>query len=94
MIKYGDLIIFDDKHKLLCGDSTKKEDVKYLIGKQIIDLVITDPPYGVLYKGILNDKPEDLKMLLDLSFKNIANIMDKGSSIYVFHSDKMQIYLI
>jgi len=25
MIQIGDLIIFDDKHKLLCGDAIKKE---------------------------------------------------------------------
>jgi len=28
MIQKGDIVIFDNKHKLMCGDSTIKEDVE------------------------------------------------------------------
>lgn len=36
-------------HRLLCGDATKKEDVKRLMNRQRADMVFTDPPYGVDY---------------------------------------------
>ena len=44
--EYGDLYILGN-HRLLCGDSTKKEDIEKLVDKNIIDLVLTDPPYNV-----------------------------------------------
>ena len=42
----GDLIILGD-HRLLCGDSSKDEDVDCLLDGQHIHLVNTDPPYNV-----------------------------------------------
>jgi DNA modification methylase len=44
--KPGDLWILGD-HRLLCGDSSKSEDVDRLLGGASIQLVNTDPPYGV-----------------------------------------------
>jgi DNA modification methylase len=44
--KPGDLWILD-KHRLLCGDSAKPEDVDRLLDGAKIHLVNTDPPYGV-----------------------------------------------
>jgi DNA modification methylase len=34
-------------HRLLCGDSTKREDVDRVTGGKIAELCLTDPPYGV-----------------------------------------------
>ena len=42
----GDLWILGD-HRLLCGDSSKAEDVDRLLNGQSIHLVNTDPPYNV-----------------------------------------------
>jgi DNA modification methylase len=44
--KPGDLWILGN-HRLLCGDSSKAEDVDRLLDGAIIALVNTDPPYGV-----------------------------------------------
>ena len=44
--KPGDLYILG-KHRLLCGDSTKAEDVERLMDGQKADMVFTDPPYGM-----------------------------------------------
>jgi len=46
--KMGELWILGD-HRLLVGDSTKREDVERLMGGGKADLFLTDPPYGVSY---------------------------------------------
>ena len=35
------------KHRLMCGDSTSIDAIEKLTEKQSIDMVFTDPPYGV-----------------------------------------------
>ena len=45
-VKTGDLWQIG-KHRLLCGDSTKKEDVERVMEKEKAELVLTDPPYGI-----------------------------------------------
>jgi DNA modification methylase len=49
--KPGDLWLLGE-HRLLCGDSTKPEDLTRLMGGVVADLVFTDPPYGVNYQSI------------------------------------------
>ena len=39
------------KHRVMCGDSTKKEDVERLMGQQKVGLLLTDPPYGISIVG-------------------------------------------
>ena len=44
--KIGDVYILGN-HRLMCGDSTKEEDVERLMDGQKADMVFTDPPYNV-----------------------------------------------
>lgn len=45
-VKPGDLWRIGD-HRLLCGDSTKREDVQRVMRGERAEMVWTDPPYGV-----------------------------------------------
>lgn len=61
--KTGDLFLLDGKHRILCGDSTKKIDIEKLMDGSKADMVFTDPPYRLMsesfgYKG--NAKYGDL----------------------------------
>lgn len=44
----GDIWICGD-HRVLCGDSTKGDDVRTLMAERKPNLMVTDPPYGVDY---------------------------------------------
>lgn len=57
-VKQGDLYQLGN-HRLLCGDSTKREDILRLVDGATIDMIFTDPPYGmsaVSKSGVLSEK--------------------------------------
>lgn len=45
-VQTGDMYILGN-HRLMCGDSTKKEDVALLMEGKQADMVFTDPPYDL-----------------------------------------------
>ena len=47
--KLGDLYELGN-HRVLCGDSTKLEDVERLMDGKKADMVFTDPPYGIAFE--------------------------------------------
>jgi len=50
------------KHRLMCGDSTSKEDVGELMRGEKAGAVVTDPPYGIGYEESKNwAKPDYVK---------------------------------
>ena len=53
--KPGDLWILGE-HKLLCGDATKSDDYKTLLGEELVDMTFTDPPYNVNYANTAKEK--------------------------------------
>lgn len=90
------------KHYLICGDSTKIETytkLTELAGKKA-DLLFTDPPYNVNYKGqgkktsngILNDRMSDQNFLFFLqdTFYALSTALKPTAPMYVFHASKTQ----
>ena len=47
-------------HRLLLGDTTKKEDICQVVGEDKVTLLLTDPPYGV---GYVEGKQEFLETI-------------------------------
>lgn len=96
--KNGDIFILG-KHRLMCGDSTIKEDVDKLTDGKLADMIFTDPPYNVDYEGgvddngskmkIQNDKQSDadFKEFLQKAFDNMALHCKNGGTIYCCHAD-------
>jgi DNA modification methylase len=104
--KPGDLWILGE-HKLLCGDSTKREDVERLMAGKKASLWCSDPPYGInyvevtnkkrsdkCYSTIKNDKLQD-EALQKFIFEAISNSlphMKENFAFYMWHAMKMQSY--
>lgn len=45
-VKIGDVYVLGN-HRLMCGDSSDRQNIDILIDKDKIDLILTDPPYGI-----------------------------------------------
>jgi len=87
------------EHRLICGDSTKPETFAALMGDEKADIVITDPPYGVSYKGgakkeregIANDEldSEQLCGFLKAAFTAANGVCKRGAAFYIYLASGM-----
>ncbi|WP_303834696.1 site-specific DNA-methyltransferase [Ruminococcus flavefaciens] len=81
------------RHRLMCGDSTSQEDVQKLLAGQQVDMVLTDPPYNVNYKGtagrIMNDNMEssEFRQFLKKAFLNIRLALKNGCTFHIWYAD-------
>lgn len=69
--KPGDLWLLGD-HRVLCGDSTKAEDVRRLMGGEKADLCLTDPPYGADIQYATHNDTQDALVGLIAGFFPLA----------------------
>lgn len=49
-MNYGEIVQLG-RHRLMCGDATKYEDIEQLLGGDRVNLVLTDPPYGISFQN-------------------------------------------
>ena len=96
--KPGDLWILGD-HRLLCGDSTKAEDVARLMDGAVAEVMVTDPPYGVEYDAdwrnqaltaskravgkVTNDDKADWREVWSLFGGDVAYVWHAGTKGHV-----------
>lgn len=83
-------------HRVVCGDSTKSDTYQKLLGEEVFNMIVTDPPYNVNYQGgtkekltIKNDKMSDgafYEFLYDFFFNAYQKTMIGGPA-YIFYSD-------
>ena len=75
-IKAGDIFALG-QHRIICGDSLKKETLDQLLQKETIDLLLTDPPYGVNYSQknqFLNKWDQGKRLQKDIKIDEIEDM--------------------
>ena len=89
-VKNGEIWLVG-QHRLMCGDSTKAEDVARLMNGAKADMLLSDPPYGVSYVGrtkdaltIENDALDEdaLKALIGSAFDHAQSFCREGAYWY------------
>src|SRR5574344_419966 len=96
--KLGEIYRLGD-HRLMCGDSTKADDVARLMAGTKADLVFTDPPYGVSYRGVNNPggrqwevienddlRGDKLSEFLLAAFQNLKAHLREKRAFYIWYA--------
>ena len=91
--KIGDIYQLGN-HRVVCGDSIKKDDIEKLMDGQKADMVFTDPPYNIAYEGgskkretIENDNITDFYQFMMNAYASMSECVKAGASCYICHAD-------
>ena len=99
--KLGDIYKLGN-HRLMCGDSTKEEDVAKLMNGNKADMVVTDPPYNVeIVGGNHSESPTERKKKGNLTIKNDKMesedfynfLLQAFNNLYTFMKDGASFYV-
>jgi DNA modification methylase len=93
-VKRGDIWRLD-RHRLLCGDSLEPGALEQLCNGQKVDMLLTDPPYGIEYASsmarpgrrkqpIANDTTKDHAAFLERALATVKTVMKRGAVLYWF----------
>lgn len=94
---YGDIWQLG-RHRLMCGDATKLEDMRRLLDGRQAAAIFTDPPYNVDYQGGTQDKLKikndnmpaaEFKEFLTSAFSCLYSVARPGAGIYICHADSV-----
>lgn len=94
---YGDIWQLG-RHRLMCGDATKLEDMRRLMAGKQAAVIFTDPPYNVDYQGGTQDKLKikndnmpaaEFKEFLTSAFSCLFSVARPGAAIYICHADSV-----
>lgn len=94
---YGDIWQLG-RHRLMCGDATKLEDMRRLLDGRQAAVIFTDPPYNVDYQGGTQDKLKikndnmpmvEFKEFLTSAFSCLFSVARPGAAIYICHADSV-----
>lgn len=78
-------------HRIMCGDSTSREQVDKLLGGDKVQLVNTDPPFGIAYEG--GTKPREEIKNDDLTLEQTQELWGAALTVaYEFALDGAVIY--
>lgn len=104
--KLGD-IIYLGKHKILCGDSTKPENLKRLLGEEKVSMIYSDPVYNLdidydggiggnkEYGGSVKDSRtfEEYKTFIRESLESALAVSNPSTHVF-YYCDQVYIGLI
>lgn len=99
MAQLGDLYQLGN-HRVLCGDSTKIEDVERLMDGKKADMVFTDPPYGIAFEDtrgnvIKNDDLNDEKLAeFNSLWQKSADVASKGDCFLLAWQSPRKFHLL
>lgn len=86
------------RHRLMCGDSTDELRLVSILLDREVDMVFTDPPYGVSYTGGHNEKKrggikgdtlsgEDLTSLFFKAIGNCIRVAAPHAAFYIWYAN-------
>ena len=95
-VQKGDVFLIDNKHRVICGDSTDPGDYKKLFGSAKADLIMTSPPYNakIDYSEYSDNKKfEEYIDMINGVYKTMKDFLNKDRFICINVGDMTKLNL-